>query len=1281
MAFNMMPMEPFDAASTANTAQRWKKWLNNFDLFVTAAAITDDKQKRATLLYSAGKGVQEIFATLDSTTTYKDAVDKLTAHFTPCANIPYSRHVFRETSQQSSETTLMFVTRLRELAVDCDFGSDIDGQIRDQVIERCVDKSLRVKYLTETNITLSKILKMSQAYETAHRHAEQYENNTNVNFAQSKRVDRSQLKCFNCGSKGHFASNCRSRTKVNQKSNKSSRQPESEEARSSYNSGPNRHSSKRHKVRCVDDENVDVEESEVEHSSDEYCYAISNSSQKIIVMVNDQPVSMIIDSGASCNLITPEIADNLIRHGAKRVSKETKIWPYGSPPIVSTYYLDATVNFREVQTRAKLLVVDSNASSLMGKSTAEELGVLKIMVNALSNDELFSAYPNVVNKKLGKLKDCEVKLHIDRTVPPVANKHYRIPFHLRDKVEEELQRLLRNDIIEEAHGPTEWLSSIVVVPKSNSQDVRICVDMRKPNQAIVRTRHITPTLDELIPVMNNAKIFSKIDLRNGYHQLLLHPESRYITTFSTHVGLFRYKRLAFGINSASEIFQHVIWNLIHDIPGARNISDDIIIFGENQRAHDKAVHAVLKRLNDNGLTINVPKCKFSTNEIDFFGFKFSDKGLSADPKKVEALKAFKSPEDAKALRSFIGMATYSSRFIQNYSVITAPLRELLKKEVKWNWTEKCEEAFQDVKKQLSGDTVMAFYDPKKKPTVVVDGSPVGLGAILLQDNKPVAYASRSLTDAETRYSQIEREALAVVFGCEHFRMYLAGCMFTIVTDHKPLLSIWKKVKPPLRIERWGLRLLPFKFDMVYQKGEKNIADYLSRNPSTMNSDARTLADEYVNFIANQSKPAAISMESLVKATEEDKLLQDVASLIKSNQWKQVHNNPKLQPYKNIHDELTIANNGILLRNARVIIPEKLQDQVITIAHEGHQGITKTKSLMRSKLWFPKMDDMVERYVNSCHECAMNTNTNNQVPLSMSELPGGPWMNISMDFCGPIPSGEYLFVIVDEYSRFPVVEIVNNLSAEKIIPVVDKVFSTFSYPVQVKTDNGTPFQSQQWSDFCEFNNIHHRSITPLWPKGNAQAENFNKPMLKAVRAAHHVRQSWKQALHTFLRMYRCTPHCTTSFSPHELLFTRPPRTKLPQIEKPDVNLDKVNQHDAKRKDIMKQYADTKNHAKPCDIVVGDKVYMKHKKINKWSTPYSSTIYNVVSIKGSMVTVCADDERDYKTRNVSFFKKVQTYTCRVVPKQQPPPPNNPAPIDQPQRPQRIKKPSVLLKDYVC
>ena len=174
------------------------------------------------------------------------------------------------------------------------------------------------------------------------------------------------------------------------------------------------------------------------------------------------------------------------------------------------------------------------------------------------------------------------------------------------------------------------------------------------------------------------------------------------------------------------------------------------------------------------------------------------------------------------------------------------------------------------------------------------------------------------------------------------------------------------------------------------------------------------------------------MESLVKAIEEDKFLQDVASLIKSNQWKQVHNNPKLQPYKNIHDELTIANNGILLRNARVIIPEKLQDQVITIAHEGHQGITKTKSLMRSKLWFPKMDDMVERYVNSCHECAMNTNTNNHVPLSMSELPDGPWMNILMDFCGPIPSGEYLFVIVDEYSRFPVVEIVNNLSAEKII---------------------------------------------------------------------------------------------------------------------------------------------------------------------------------------------------------------------------------------------------------
>ena len=211
------------------------------------------------------------------------------------------------------------------------------------------------------------------------------------------------------------------------------------------------------------------------------------------------------------------------------------------------------------------------------------------------------------------------------------------------------------------------------------------------------------------------------------------------------MGLYRYKRLAFGVNSAAELFQHTIGSLINDISGVLNISDDIIVFGVTQQTHDEALHAVLKRLNDNGLTINVSKCKFSVPQIDFFGFIFSSKGLSPDPKKVEAVKAFHKPEDAKALKSFIGMATYSSRFIKNYSIITAPLRELLKKNCLWEWSAEHDTAFNNIKSALSSDTVMSYYDSRKSTTVIVDGSPVGLGAILIQENRTIAYASRALT--------------------------------------------------------------------------------------------------------------------------------------------------------------------------------------------------------------------------------------------------------------------------------------------------------------------------------------------------------------------------------------------------------------------------------------------------------------------------------------------------------------------------------------------------------
>ncbi|KAK3752921.1 hypothetical protein QZH41_005548 [Actinostola sp. cb2023] len=203
--------------------------------------------------------------------------------------------------------------------------------------------------------------------------------------------------------------------------------------------------------------------------------------------------------------------------------------------------------------------------------------------------------------------------------------------------------------------------------------------MRAANTAIERERHITPTVDDIIGQIHGSSVFSKLDLRSGYHQLTLAPESRYITTFATHTGLYRYKRLSFGINAAAEVFQHAISQLLADIPGALNISDDVIVFGQTQNDHDETLEKSLKKFSDNHLTLNAKKCEFNKTSLEFFGFVFSDGGMKPDPKKVEDIQNLEPPTNVKELRSVLGMTGYSSRFIPDYATITAPLRELTHK--------------------------------------------------------------------------------------------------------------------------------------------------------------------------------------------------------------------------------------------------------------------------------------------------------------------------------------------------------------------------------------------------------------------------------------------------------------------------------------------------------------------------------------------------------------------------------------------------------------------------
>lgn len=242
-----------------------------------------------------------------------------------------------------------------------------------------------------------------------------------------------------------------------------------------------------------------------------------------------------------------------------------------------------------------------------------------------------------------------------------------------------LKRLEDSDIIEHTSGPTPWVSPIVVFPKPNNPDkIRLCVDMRMPNQAIQREHHPQPVIDDLITDLNGAKYFSKLDLSSAYHQLELDEESRYITTFTTHKGLYRYKRLNLGTNSASEIFQNALDNVLNGIQGCRNISDDIIIFGKTEEEHDAALRKVFEVVKAKNLTFGLEKCQFD-KQLEFFGYVFSADGISPSPSKVNAVKETPVPTNPSEIRSFLGMIQYCGRFIPDLATVSAPLRMLTKK--------------------------------------------------------------------------------------------------------------------------------------------------------------------------------------------------------------------------------------------------------------------------------------------------------------------------------------------------------------------------------------------------------------------------------------------------------------------------------------------------------------------------------------------------------------------------------------------------------------------------
>ena len=357
--------------------------------------------------------------------------------------------------------------------------------------------------------------------------------------------------------------------------------------------------------------------------------------------------------------------------------------------------------------------------SPLGKTTATELGVLKVGINiavvTTKAVKLKQQHPDVF-EGVGKLKNKQISLDIDPTVKPVAQPYRRIPFNLREKIQDKTTELLDLGIIEPVEGPAPWINPFVIIPKNNGE-IRLCIDMRQANQAIMRRRYPIPTVDEVLHTMTGSKIFSKLDLKRGYSQLELSPKSREITTFATPDGLFRYKSLLCGVCSASEQYQHKIASVLAGIKGAENISNDIVVHGPDTETHDKRLCQTIERLQECGRTLNAEKCLFNMDKLVLMDMLLSEKGIGPTEDRVKAMLEAEEPKNATDVRSFLGLAKYSSRFKPHFATLSEPLRRLTKKETPFESGPEQAKSFESLKQKMAEACTLAYFD-KSAPTKI-----------------------------------------------------------------------------------------------------------------------------------------------------------------------------------------------------------------------------------------------------------------------------------------------------------------------------------------------------------------------------------------------------------------------------------------------------------------------------------------------------------------------------------------------------------------------------------
>lgn len=903
-----------------------------------------------------------------------------------------------------------------------------------------------------------------------------------------------------------------------------------------------------------------------EECEEEECvFAVSDNvnrmeleSPKTIIKINDAPVRMMTDSGAKYTLL-PE---NIWRRIGPKWLNESDINPsaYGGVKIDIMGWFEAKLAFKDRTTKGKVYVSRRGTMPLLSWThqawlkvrldASAEQSIYVIESNEMSTEEVKK---EVFKEEIGCAKGIMHRIQLKRNCKPVAQKLRNVPLAMRDEVKRELKKLEEQDIIEKIDA-SEWVSPLVVVRKSSGK-VRVCIDLRELNKCIIPERHPLPNIQELLSTMGSARVFSTLDLTSAYHQIRLHEDSRHLTAFITPEGLYQYKRMPFGLISAASVFQKTMHHIFDGDEGIIFFQDDILIFAKDQAEHDKILDGALRKLYKMGMTLSKEKSKIHRKQIEYLGHVISEQGTTPKPELMFAINNMATPSNKEELRTFLGMAEYYSKYIRRFADHTAVLRDLTRINVKYEWNENCEKEFNYIKSALTTAPALKNFVRGQRTVITTDASNVGLGAVLAQihngEEKVIAFASRLLKGAEKSYATIEKEALAIVWAVDKFRSFVWGTQFEINTDHKPLVELFTNKgldKVSARIRRWVHRMQEFNVVVKYIPGVRNYAaDCLSRLTNAQEENKYESEENQQEMIC-MLQDSAIAKEEWLEGMNEDVKLQFIIRNINNrhvplNKIKEAD----VQGLWSVRDELSVQG-GYLFRGDRLIPPANIRKKIIELGHEGHQGISKTKSRIRNTYWWPGCDAEIERIIRNCILCNKSDKgcVGSEYPMVMTDVPSRPWMKVGIDIMGPIwseGSQTFCVVIIDILTRWAEVKMMPGVTTKNIINFLEEVCSREGYPGVILSDNGPQFVSSEMGEYLKQKSIKHITSAVYHPQTNGVVERYNKILKNAIRWAWANGMNWKESVRNVIMAHRFTPHSSTGVSPFELSRGRKATTKL------------------------------------------------------------------------------------------------------------------------------------------